>query len=781
MQSFFLADRNIEDKAVVISDDHFGVNVVTTYDQEFGQNESELSSLVSEMGANTLRFPGGSATENYFDMTDPNSAVSADPDSPALLPMDDFFSAAGNINVDVQLVVPTRVGFQDSAVEALRKDEYGERDQLEASYLSDVETFVREAFAQAAANGVDITTLEIGNEFWGSGQMTAAEYGWLAGRLAVHLEDILQDLGLNDTVTIAAQSTASSSDIYAPRDDVHNFIETVNGIEELRSQAYVDKHFNGIPPSHYEPVTIPGQGSAAGQLNAMIAEINAVPGAAAALDGVILHLYQRKGLDGVDGGRAYVFDQLENFETRLDRPTDAPAMSYHLTEWNVSTGNHDDNAGLQHASMLIETMYEMAIHNVTDAQIWPLTFNAAQGTSLVDLNDNRLAIAGEMFKLMSESLPDLTPILDWSVEDVIDIHGFANNWRVVLFVSERTGEAQSDIQLHTGNVVESTKYVMTMTELWDGGAGGDDDRAEPVITQSDGRTVLGDQIVFDLNDWANLRIELTAVGAGHDEVNTYGGDDRIFTYGGQDRVSTEEGNDYIHAGNGDDRIWAGAGNDHILGGFGDDTITGGSGRDTFVFQTDHGNDRIIDFQFGLDILRIKTVDVFSFTDFSAIGGLDFAFTSEGMRIWYGNSDSILLQDNAAHTALDSGGRFDGTNTVDVLLGGSGNDDLRGKSGADYLEDGAGRDFLRGGNGSDYFVLVADGEHDTITDFQINRDQIDITAWNVDDFSQLQIEVDYNGNGDWNGRGYITFEDEELRIDGMDEAMLAALNSQHILI
>lgn len=781
MNSFGLTVRDVESEAVTISNDHFGVNVVTTYDQEFGQSESSLAELVAEMGSETLRFPGGSATENYFDMTNPNASVSADPNSPALLPMDDFFAAAGNINANVQLVIPTQVGFELSAIEALRAGVYGERDQFTSTYLSDVETFVRAAFAQAEANGIEITVLEIGNEFWGSGEMTAAEYGWLAGRVAVHLEDILEDLGLNQDVRIAAQSTASGSDIYAPRNDVHNFIEEIDGVEVLRSQAYVNKHFDGTPPDHYEPVTIPGQGSAAGQLNDLVAEINAVPGAAAALDGVILHLYQRQGLDGVDDGRGFVFDQLQNFEDRLDRPADAEPMTYHMTEWNVSTGNHAHNAGLQHASMLIETVYEMATNRVTDAQVWPLTFNFAQGTSMVDLNDDRLAIAGEMFRLMAESLPDLDPILDWSVDGQIDIHGFANNWRSVLFVSERSGEAQDHIRLHTGEVLEDTRYVITMTELWDGGAGGDDDRAAPELTEFNGRTGTADRLDFGLNAWANLRIELTEVGMGHDIVHTYEANDRIFTYGGRDRVFAEDGNDYIHTGNGDDRIWAGAGVDMLIGGNGNDVMTGGNGRDTFVFNTGHGNDTIVDFHFGIDRLRIDNNDVFSFTDFADLEGVEISFNDGSVLVEYGDNDTIELRATDVNNASDYGERLTGDQVADILIGGSGNDDLRGHSGADYLEDGAGRDFLRGGNGADHFVLVKDGERDTITDFQIGRDRIDLSDWDVGAFADLDISVSYRDDGTWTGRGHISFEDEVLRIDGMDQTMADSLGYDDILL
>ncbi len=781
MPDYHLTQWTDEPGGVTLSDAHFGINVVTNYDQEITDPGAGLAALVAELGAGTLRFPGGSTTEHHFDMTNPNGTVSVADPSTFLTPMDGFFAAAAQIGADVQIVVPTRVGFRDSAIDALRAGHYGARDVLAAGYLADIETFVRAAFAEAAAKGVTITALEIGNEFWGSGQMTAGEYGFLAARVALHLEAVLAELGQNDTVRIAAQSTAAASDIYAPRNDVQNFIESRDGVETLRSQAYVDKHFGGVVPEDYVPVTTPGQGSAAGQLNALSAQIRAVPGAADALDGVILHMYQRKGLDGVDDGRNFLFSQLENFEDRIDRTPGAAPMSYHITEWNAATGNHPDNAGLRHAAMLVETMYEMVTHGVTEAQIWPLTFNAAQGTSMVDLGDGRLSIAGEMFRLMQESLPGLDPVLDWSAEGLLDLHGFASPARTVLFVSERSGAEQSGVKLHAGALLDDVKYVTAFTHLWDGGAGGDSAGAAPEITYPGARVVFADTLDVSLKAWANLRIELTEVGYRDDTVRTHEGRDRFFTYGGDDLVEAGGGSDYVHGGAGNDRIFGGAGYDLLQGGTGNDRLTGGAQRDTFTFETGDGHDTVTDFTFWTDRIRINGEDAFSVAGMSALDGVSFNATDAGLWLTYGAGDTVFFEGLAPRRSAEGGGKQTGTQGTDVLMGSDAQDDLRGHNGADYLEDGGGRDFLRGGNGKDLFVLVRDGARDVITDLQPGKDRIDLTAWEVATFDDLDISVDYHLNGDWAGHGHIVHADEVLRIDGMDAGMLAALTSDVIEI
>ncbi|SOC21012.1 M10 family metallopeptidase C-terminal domain-containing protein [Rhodobacter maris] len=57
-------------------------------------------------------------------------------------------------------------------------------------------------------------------------------------------------------------------------------------------------------------------------------------------------------------------------------------------------------------------------------------------------------------------------------------------------------------------------------------------------------------------------------------------------------------------------IDGGAGNDVINGGSGDDTMTGGAGADIFVFNEmiDGDEDLILDFEDGLDLIRVSGID-----------------------------------------------------------------------------------------------------------------------------------------------------------------------------
>lgn len=74
-----------------------------------------------------------------------------------------------------------------------------------------------------------------------------------------------------------------------------------------------------------------------------------------------------------------------------------------------------------------------------------------------------------------------------------------------------------------------------------------------------------------------------------------------------------------------------------------------------------------------------------------------------------------------------------------IVGTHGADTLMGTGDADIILDGAGIDVMTGGVGADLFVLAADGVRDTILDFQIGVDRIDVSAWNGL-YSTLQLEV-----------------------------------------
>ncbi len=88
----------------------------------------------------------------------------------------------------------------------------------------------------------------------------------------------------------------------------------------------------------------------------------------------------------------------------------------------------------------------------------------------------------------------------------------------------------------------------------------------------------------------------------------------------------------------------------------------------------------------------------------------------------------LINLKAGNDLVDAGGGNDtifGGSGRDRIDGGGDRDKLFGGGGADVLDGGRGHDVLTGGNGADVFVLRSRSGADTVTDFQIGVDVIDL--------------------------------------------------------
>src|SRR6059058_4425143 len=111
----------------------------------------------------------------------------------------------------------------------------------------------------------------------------------------------------------------------------------------------------------------------------------------------------------------------------------------------------------------------------------------------------------------------------------------------------------------------------------------------------------------------------------------------------------------------------------------------------------------------------------------------------------------------------------GTSGNDNIFGRGGNDSLYGRDGNDHLDGGAGNDLLSGGSGNDILIggdgindLFGDSGFDIFTvsprtsagfsddliwDFRFDVDQVDLTAWGVSDFSQVEALLQFDSYGD----------------------------------
>ena len=122
-------------------------------------------------------------------------------------------------------------------------------------------------------------------------------------------------------------------------------------------------------------------------------------------------------------------------------------------------------------------------------------------------------------------------------------------------------------------------------------------------------------------------------GGGRDTIQTNSGNDQVKAGNGNDVVQAGAGEDFVKGGNGADKLFGRGGNDelygnrgadHLLGNLGNDTLiggkgadllVGGEGEDVFVFQANGGDDQVVDFTSGTDLLDLTD---FAFANFEAI-------------------------------------------------------------------------------------------------------------------------------------------------------------------
>ena len=563
-----------------ISEDHFGVNLVTIHDEEYGEDSSNLSSLVEEMGITNLRYPGGAATEYYFDMADPNADVSSDAPEQTLLPMDQMFEQAGMSGLSVSVVIPTRTAFEQNASEAMLQGNYGNRRDISSEYLEDLSSFLEDLISEAMENGVRTTAIELGNEFWGSGEMTASEYGYLVSHLLPFIEGffIQRDMDAPDLIV---QSTSSASAVYSPREDTVVYIDPEMDMHGIYSQAYIDENFGGVVPEGWIAATVEGQGNAYSQVSDIVSQINNVPGSANLVDGVLQHYYVSTGLASVDEARGFMFSQYARFEELLQRSTSLSPLSFHVTEWNSNF--YGENArGMEHASMIVEMFYEQITHGIDVSQIWPLTFDTTQSITLTDVAQENLTISGETFSLMRETLVGMSPVVDWSVDDELDVHGFFSGEDFVFIISERGGEESASATIDFSEIVGDDHYFIRPTILTDGGQGGDDHRASPVLSYGTSQTISDGIIEIDQEPWSLTFVELTRIGNGNDVIEGSDFQDNIRGLSGDDIIRGNAATDRIYGDLGNDTIYGGAGRDYLFGGQGSDQLFGNAGRDRIV-------------------------------------------------------------------------------------------------------------------------------------------------------------------------------------------------------
>ena len=185
-------------------------------------------------------------------------------------------------------------------------------------------------------------------------------------------------------------------------------------------------------------------------------------------------------------------------------------------------------------------------------------------------------------------------------------------------------------------------------------------------------------------------------------------------------------------------IKASGGNDTVEGGAGDDTLNGQSGDDILI-----GGD-----------------------------GLDFLTGKIGDDMLFGGADNDQLRGEEGDDHMEGGGAKDrmiGKANDDVLLGQEANDKLFGNGGEDVIVGGVGKDSMNGGADADIFILAPGDQVDTIKDFEVGLDQLDISAFGFESFAEVEALMKEK-----NGRVQINLDgsDDVVRLNGVLQADLS---------
>ena len=123
-------------------------------------------------------------------------------------------------------------------------------------------------------------------------------------------------------------------------------------------------------------------------------------------------------------------------------------------------------------------------------------------------------------------------------------------------------------------------------------------------------------------------------GIGNDHLSGEAGADILHGDEGNDYLYGGEGNDYLYGGNGDDQLLSSEGDDYLYGGLGNDILEGGKGNEKYYFNLGDGNDVIND---------DNGINTIIFNNNINYNSIFFYKTSSGVKITYGDSDSIYIK------------------------------------------------------------------------------------------------------------------------------------------
>lgn len=491
---------NVNDLSLVsenlISEDLFGGNLLAPRGSLLG--EGSYSEAISELGVYGLRYPGGSLTEYMFDITDPNATELIDErtgEAETTIGLSDFLNYAETAAHPVTIVVPTRTQLSDEV------DENGDRipdideDDLR-SFISDV--------ASGEYGNADISAFEIGNEYWGSGEMNALEYGRLAAEMASIIDSELTAAGAGE-IDILVQKGNSFG--YSDINDDYEGVPTADVFEDLNSKYKLDLGEEAL----YSSGDINWTHIASRLVLDGFEESDNI----STVDGIVTHIYSY-------GDKAPATRFLDLNQANEVWISKYPDLELHITEWNLKStpglDEHDDY-GLFQAHEMLNIMEEFIRTGVDNAHVWPLIQSSKSALSVGPGHEfESTTAAGEMFFLMAETLPgkflvDLSPDSRETESHLgeISVHMYAGENELALFIVNESREDSLSSRIDLSNFIQGFEQAdIVVLGVEHGEAPGSND-SRPFVEEVDPSVIDRGQIEASLDPGEVMQIVLSDV------------------------------------------------------------------------------------------------------------------------------------------------------------------------------------------------------------------------------------------------------------------------------
>lgn len=426
--------------------DMFGGNILADRGDLTG--DGSYQEAIAALNTTGLRYPGGSLTEFNFDIADPDATTTVDGRNDQVkdfIPLSEMMEFAETGGHAITIVVPTQKNLS-SNVDA-NGDRYTDIDEAELrDFVHDVMTGVY--------GDAKIDAFEIGNEYWGSGQMNATEYGRVSSEMTKIISDemdlVSEVYGIDTSGTDVVFQMGHNYSYSNLRPEYEGMTgeEVITDLQERYPDADIDGRFVWA-----------GGGIDFGGINNQLLRAEFNEEEIEAADGIVAHVYSRG--DANIGTRTYDFRLIE--DNWLNEPGYEDLKIY-VTEWNLkSTSSLDrsEDYGLHQAHEILNIVEEFMSYGVDVAHVWPLIQNTANPLAS-GMTFTEASVPGEMFAMMADTLPGKR-MIDFTASSreaehqspEVDIHGFGGNEELVLYIASNDRENTETTEIDISSLVEA--------------------------------------------------------------------------------------------------------------------------------------------------------------------------------------------------------------------------------------------------------------------------------------------------------------------------------------